>query len=445
MTRRLIYFSVPGLRPQDVADASVAPTLHAWANAGASARLTPSFPCVTSPVQASAWTGLPPGRHGVIANGVFHRDTKAVDFWVERNGVIAGEQIWDRIARAGARSAVWHAQNIKDAAADYIVTPEPIHHPDGRTDLWCYSKPDGLYEQLLPDLGHFPLQHYWGPLADIRSSQWILAAARWLIARYDPHFHFIYMPHLDYAAQKFGPDSPQAADALRELDALFADFNTFVRFSPAVRDAVILVASEYAMTPVSSVIYPNIVLRELGLLETRDDPDGALIDYQRSRAFAVVDHQCAHIYVQRPDDVEHIAARFRAIDGVAGAYAGEGRVAAGVDHPRAGEIVLAARDDCWFAYYWWLDDADAPAFAHTVDIHRKPGYDPVELFIDPATKRIPLDARRVKGSHGTPAVDERHHAALICSHPTPYVESYRVYRDTDLKAIVLALLGIDKP
>ncbi len=449
MTGHLIYLSIPGLRPGDVTGAArkdsrtSMPTLHAWAQSGALAELTPSFPCVTSPVQASVWTGVGPGQHGVIANGFHDRDRNQVEFWMARNGIIQGEQIWDCIQRSGhLTSAVWHAQNIKDAAADYIVTPEPIHRPDGRTDLWCYSKPGGLYEQLLAELGHFPLQHYWGPLASIESSKWIIAAAQWLISRHDPNFHYIYLPHLDYASQKFGPNSPQAAEALRELDALLAGFNEFVMSSPAGPDAVFLVASEYAMTEVSSVIHPNIELRKHGLLHTREDAEGVLIDFANSRAFAMVDHQFAHVYVEQ-GSVDEVAAVFQAILGVDGVFAGDRRSAVAVNHPRAGEIVLVARDDCWFQYYWWADEADAPAFARTVDIHRKPGYDPVELFIDTETKGIPLDASLVKGSHGVPAIEAKHRGAIICSKPTHFIETSRTYHDTDVKSIVLGLMGID--
>lgn len=442
MTRHLIYLSVPGLRPTDVVDRALAPTLHGWAAEGALAQLTPSFPCLTSPVQASTWTGVGPGQHGVIANGFYQRDRNAVELWVGRNDVIQGEQIWDVIASTGElTSAVWHAQNIKDAAADYIITPEPIHQPDGTTKLWCYSKPEGLYERVIDSVGHFPLQHYWGPLANIESTRWIIAAAEWLIERYDPSFHYIYIPHLDYAAQRFGPDSPQAKQSLCELDDLLAGFGDFVSNSRAGADAVFLVVSEYAMTDVSGVIYPNVVLREAGLLETRQSAEGEVIDFAKSRAFAVVDHQCAHLYIQ-DEYVDKVSSIFRGMEGIDGVYAGDERAAVGLTHTRSGEVILAARDDHWFAYYWWLDDNDAPAFARTVDIHRKPGYDPVELFIDPQTKTIPLDAELVKGSHGAPARASVQRGAVICSVPTSAVVGGARYRDTDVKNMVLDLLGV---
>jgi len=444
VTKHLIYLSVPGLRPQDIIDQSATPTLHAWANAGHVAEFQPSFPCVTSPVQASIWTGVPPDRHGVIANGFYHRDRHAVEFWVARNDVISRRQIWDIIADApGLTSAVWHAQNIKDAAADFIITPAPIHEPDGSMKLWCYAKPDGLYQQLLDDLGHFPLQHYWGPLANIESSKWILAAAQWLIRRHDPNFHYIYLPHLDYAAQKFGPNSQQATQAVTELDRLLADFQSFVQSQPAGADAVFLVASEYAMTDVSGVVYPNRLLRDQGLLQTVHHDDGERIDFPATKAFAMVDHQCAHIYT-KDRYIDAVVELFTGIGGIQCVSARGVRSSLAINHPNSGDVVLAAEPDHWFAYYWWRDDANAPSFAHTVDIHQKPGYDPVELFFDPATRSIPLDASLVKGSHGAPATTASQLGAIICSQPTPHITPHQRIRDVDVKPLVLQLLGLNE-
>lgn len=439
-TDHIIVFSVPGLRPRDVTRETT-PTLYGWANRGAFAELAPTFPCLTSPVQATMWTGTPPGRHGVIANGFYWRQRHAVELWVARNDVIAGEQIWDalRTRRPGFTSAVWHAQNIKDAAADFIVTPAPIHEPGGATKLWCYSKPQGLYQELLDALGHFPLQHYWGPLANIESTRWILRAAAWLVDRHAPNLNWIYLPHLDYAAQKFGPESPAARAALAELDQELASLDDRVFQSPIRSNTALLVVGEYALTGVSSAIYPNRVLRAAGLLSVRDEDGHEHLDIERSRAFAVVDHQLAHVYAESPQATAAAGEALRDRSGVAGVFVGDDRAAVGLDHPRSGEVVLIADPDRWFAYYWWLTDDAAPRFARTVDIHRKPGYDPVELFFDPATRSIPLRAELVKGSHGAPSVEPRQRTALICSSPSRLVTPGRTYRDVDIKDIVLGM------
>ena len=444
-TEYLIYLSIPGLRPADI-DRATTPTLYAWANTGAVAELVPTFPCVTSCIQASQWTGVGPGEHGVIANGYYDRHRHEVEFWVAGNDVIAGEQIWDavRAKRPGATSAVWHAQNIKGCAADFIVTPAPIHNPDGTTKLWCYSKPDGLYQQLLDELGHFPLQHYWGPLANIESTRWILNAALRLIRKYAPNFHWIYIPHLDYAAQKFGPNSAQARAALVELDRELAGFAAGVAETAVGDQVVFLIAGEYAMTDVSGVVYPNRLLREAGLLQVCKEQDAEQLDLRNSTALAMVDHQFAHVYVNRsePRAVTRVLELFKNVPGIASVHAGDGRARIGVNHERSGDIILVCDDAHWLAYYWWLEDRAAPPFARTVDIHRKPGYDPVELFFDPATKSIPLDAGLPKGSHGAPAESPRQRTALICSQRSDAVVSDRTYSDTDIKRITLRLLNL---
>lgn len=443
-TDHLVVMSVPGLRPQDVTAANT-PTLHTWAVGGAIAELTPTFPCVTSPVQASMFTGRPPREHGVIANGFYDRAERSVEFWVGWNDRITGEQVWDaaRARDPNATSAVWHAQNIKGASADYIITPAPIHEADGTTKLWCYSKPDGTYQAMVDSLGHFPLQHYWGPLSNINSTRWILRGALWLMERHRPNLHWIYIPHLDYASQKFGPNSPQAVTALRELDAELAVFASEIPRAVAHARTTFLVVGEYAMTDVTRVAHPNRIMREAGLLKVRDTDGGELPDLTASRAFAMVDHQFAHVFVE-PNDATQVAAvrdLLGSQPGVALALAGDERRSLGMDHPRCGDVVLVSEDDAWFSYYWWLDDARAPGFARTVDIHQKPGYDPVELFFDPATRGIPLNAELVKGSHGVPATKACHRAALVCSNAEGLGGCKAPIRDTDVKRVCLALLG----
>lgn len=447
-TDHLIFLSIPGLRPKDV-DAERAPTLYRWQQKGVMCELAPAFPCVTSPVQASMWTGIGPDRHGVIANGFYYRDRREVEFWVARNGIIEGEQVWEALdrARPGHTSAAWHAQNIKNAAASYIVTPAPIHESDGTTRLWCYSKPDELYSELIERFGHFPLQHYWGPLANIESTKWILNAAAWLVERAAPNFHWIYVPHLDYAAQKFGPDSAQAARAVAELDEQLASFELRVRDSAIGNGVVFLAVGEYALTDVTGVIHPNRLLRDAGLLSVKEIDGEEQIDYEASAAFAMVDHQLAHVYVNAADEqrrrlvVSRVVQLFRGVDGIEHVVADADRAELGINHARSGDVVLACDPAHWLAYYWWFDDARAPAFARTVDIHSKPGYDAVELFFDPASKSIPLDASLIRGSHGAPAVDARQRTALICSQPSRSLNLSRIYRDVDMKRVVLELLS----
>jgi len=298
-----------------------------------------------------------------------------------------------------------------------------------------------LYEAALEELGHFPLQHYWGPLSNIESTRWILRAAVWLHERHAPRFHWVYVPHLDYASQKHGPDGSDARAALRELDDELAAFETKLLRSARAEDVAFVVAGEYAMTDVSGVVYPNRALREAGLLAVTQRDGAEHIDLAGSDAFAMVDHQLAHVYVPDESKRARAAELLEGLPGVARVLVGDERAEFGIDHERSGELVAIAEDTHWFAYYWWMDDAKAPAFARTVDIHSKPGFDAVELFIDPATKSIPLDASLIKGSHGVPAVDAKHRTALICSTASGPVRPDRQYRDTDVKRLTLELPG----
>lgn len=434
-THSLFLISIPALRPRDLAHM---PRLRALADAGTTRELIPSFPCVTSPVQMNMLTGTLPERHGIIGNGFYHRERGAVELWVGRNGLVECEQLWDRLARAGVSQAAWIPQNIKDAAADFIVTPEPIHHSDGRTELWCYSKPDGLYERLLPDLGHFPLMNFWGPMANIKSTEWIVNAALWLFQRDRPRFNYVYIPHLDYAAQKHGPNSDEQIAACGEADAQLGRLLDGVTALDAA-DVAYLVVGEYAMTDVSRVIYPNRILRNAGLVVI-DERDGAdHLNPTASLAFAVVDHQFAHVYVRSAPDIDAVSGIFEGMEGIADVLVGDDRGRLGVDHPRSGEVVLVCEPDTWLAYYWWHDDAKAPPFARTVDIHQKPGYDPVELFVAPATRRIPLDAALVRGSHGAPAASPEQYGACV-AFPGELLSAPAEIRDTDVRSIVEAAL-----
>ncbi len=431
----LVFVSMPALRTRDLQHM---PRLRAMAESGGQAELIPTFPCVTSPVQANMLTGRGPSEHGIIGNGFYHRDRGVVELWVGRNGLVEGSQVWDTLAGRGISQAAWIPQNIKDAAADFIITPEPKHHPDGRTELWCYAKPDGLYEQLLADLGHFPLMNFWGPMTNIKSTQWTIDAALWLLRAEKPRFNYIYFPHLDYAAQKFGPDSAEQVAACREADVALGRLFGAVG-APGLGTTGFLIVSEYAMTDVSRVVYPNRLLRDAGLL-TLDEKDGAEhLNLAASRAFAVVDHQFAHIYVNDPADVARVVAIFEGVEGIAEVLHGAARANRRMDHPRSGEVVLVCEPDAWLAYYWWLDDAKAPAFARTVDIHNKPGYDPVEMFINMPSKQTPLDATLVKGSHGAPAEGPNQYGVCVASSAAMLSRGGPI-RDVDVRGIIEAAL-----
>ncbi|MEX0586938.1 MAG: nucleotide pyrophosphatase/phosphodiesterase family protein, partial [Pirellulales bacterium] len=297
----VVLLSIPGLRAGDVA---AMPNLQRLVAGGERAALVPSFPAVTCPVQVNMTTGRLPRQHGVVANGFYWRESRRVEMWTAWNDVIESPQIWDLLSQhdPDLTSAVWFPLLSKGCEADYICTPAPIHNPDGSESLWCYTRPTQMYGELRDELGHFPLKHFWGPLADIRSTAWIADSAVHAAREHRPNFFYIYLPHLDYAAQRSGPDSEAAQAALTELDQvlgrLAAGFQTAYGNVPLLW----IVASEYAIVPVNHVAYPNRVLREGGLLSVKpDEAGGELIDLEDSRAWALADHQLSHVFVEGAD------------------------------------------------------------------------------------------------------------------------------------------------
>ncbi|MBX7168882.1 MAG: alkaline phosphatase family protein [Pirellulales bacterium] len=435
----VVLLSLPGLRSQDL---SSMPVLQRLAATGEVSQLVPSFPAVTCPVQANMTTGQLPHEHGVIGNGFYYRERHEFELWTAWNECIERPQIWDVLhkERPGVTSAIWFPLHSKGAGADYICTPAPIHNPDGSESLWCYTRPTELYGQLRDQLEHFPLWHFWGPQANVASSRWIAESAVIAAQRFQPHFFYIYLPHLDYAAQKHGPDSPEAQQALGELDAVLAPLVAGIEAAYSPAQPLWLVASEYAIVPVEHVSYPNRVLRNAGLLRVRDAGAGELIDLATTPAWCLADHQLGHVYVADTADVERVAALFRGQPGIAEVLVGRERGKYDVDHPRSGEVVLISTPQSWQAYYYWLDDARAPAFARLVDIHQKPGYDPVELHLDLTTHSIPLDATLIRGSHGAPARTNEQRGIIISSQRGTLVG--HALADTDVFDLVLRQYGI---
>ncbi len=458
MSKFVILLSVPALRALDL---TLMPRLSGLIRHGDQAELVPSFPAVTCPVQANMTTGLPPKEHGVVANGFYWRDKGVVEMWTSANDCIGSPQIWDLLHHhnRSLTSAVWFPLHSKECGADYVCTPAPIHHPDGSESLWCYTRPKSLYGDLIEELGHFPLHKFWGPMSSIDSTAWIIDSAIRGAERFRPNFFTIYLPHLDYATQKEGPDSDAARTALTALDVEIGKLIDGLHNAYADDKPLWLVASEYAITPVDHVLYPNRQLRDAGLLSVIESDEGELIDYQASKAWAMVDHQFSHIFIRaaEPDIIRRAAALFHGEIGVTEVLSKQQQQQYNLDHDRSGELVVISEPNSWQAYYWWLDERQAPSFARTVDIHRKPGYDPVEMFIEPSpdspekgtakgpgvgptyAMSTPLDATLVCGSHGAPARDSSQRGILLASQQGLFNE--RSLADTDVADIVLRHFG----
>lgn len=439
MSETVIVLSIPGLRPKDLPN--MARTVQLFGD-GDRAELVATFPASTCPVQANMTTGTPPAGHGVVANGTYHRQSHRLEMWTEPNDCIAQPQWWDRLHEHDQQltSAVWFPMHSKHCGADYVCLPAPIHNPDGSESLWCYTKPTELYGDLRDQFGHFPLQHFWGPMANIKSTEWIVSSAIEGARRFRPNLFYIYLPHLDYAAQKHGPDSSEAETAVRALDAEIGRLIEGLSEAYGNENLLWLAASEYVITPVSDVVYPNRLLREAGLLEVTEQDGGEVIDFAKSRAWALADHQYAHVYTSDDEAKAKAADVLKAPDGVAEVLDPAEAPQYDLNHPHAGDLVVVSQPDSWLAYYYWLDDARAPEFARTVDIHRKPGYDPVELFFDLETKSVPLDATLVRGSHGAPPLDASQRGVLLSSARGVFVE--QPLADTDVADIVLRQFGV---
>ncbi len=437
--RPVLVLNVVGLTPALLRHA---PRLAALGQAGFTAPLDTVLPAVTCPAQATMLTGRPPRNHGIVGNGWYFRDLAEVLFWRQSNRLVGCEQekLWhvgrERFGPGFTVAKMFWWFNMY-AAVDIAATPRPVYPADGRKIPSIHTDPPELKEDLQGTLGRFPLFNFWGPTAGIRSSEWIAAATRRVIEQSAPTVTLCYLPHLDYDLQRFGPDGPEAVAACREIDAVAGDLGAWA----ANRGLTVVVLSEYGITAVRGAVPINRVLRRAGLLRAQQvDLGWELLDAGASEAFAVADHQVAHVYVRKPERIAEVRALLEATAGVAEVLDREALAAHGLDHDRAGELVAVAAPDRWFTYYYWLDDARMPDFARTVDIHRKPGYDPVELLLDPRLtfprarialalarkalgfrtllKVIGTDADIVRGSHGRLPGHPDEGPVFLCTDPT---------------------------
>jgi predicted AlkP superfamily pyrophosphatase or phosphodiesterase len=433
MAHPTAVIDVVGLSGSLIGDAT--PCIGSLARRCRMRRLRPVLPAVTCSVQASMVTGESPRRHGVVGNGWYDRDLAEVLFWKQSNRLVGGEKVWETARKRdpSVTCAVLFWWFNMYSSADWSVTPRPIYRADGRKIPDCYSRPPELRGLLQQRLGKFPLFSFWGPGSSIESSRWIAEATKSVVDRHGPTLTLVYLPHLDYGLQKLGPEDPRIDAALREIDAVVGDLAAFFED----RGYALIVLSEYGIEPVDDAVHVNRVLRAARALAVRDEEGTDLLDPGASLAFAVADHQVAHVYVKEPSRVPDVAELLRSTPGVAEVLDRKGQAAAGLDHPRSGELVAVAEQRRWFSYQWWDDGRRAPDFARTVDIHRKPGYDPLELFIDPALRLpkahiawtllkrrlgfrsllrvVPLDASLVRGSHGRVDVPPQRRPVLLAS------------------------------
>ncbi len=416
--QKTVVIDVVGLTPGLVGEHT--PFLSKWSAEAKVSAIKPVLPAVTCTAQYTYLTGKWPSEHGIVANGWYFRDECEVKLWRQSNHLVQAPKIWEKAREIDPKftcaNMFWWYNMY--SSVDYSVTPRPNYLADGRKIPDCYSYPADLRDKIQAELGTFPLFNFWGPNTSIKCSQWIADASIMTDKLYDPTLTLIYLPHLDYNFQRHGKDHPSTLKDLQEIDAVVKDLVEYYE----KQGAQVIILSEYGITNVKNPIHINRVLRKRDFIAIRHEQTWELLDAGASRAFAMADHQIAHIYVKDPKDIPEVKAIVESIEGVEMVLDQAGKAKYHIDHPRAGELVAVADKDSWFTYYFWLDDKLAPDYARMVDIHKKPGYDPVEMFVDPkisfpmlkvgsklmkkklgfrmTMNVIPLDATLVGGSHG---------------------------------------------
>lgn len=405
------------------------PRLSAFAARHGVTSHRPAFPAVTCTAQSSIVTGTTPRDHGIVGNGWYDRESAEVRFWKQSNHLVRGEKLWDTLRReipgfTCAKVFWWYNMH---ATVDFSVTPRPLYPADGRKVFDVHTQPMSLRDDLKRDLGPFPFPAFWGPAAGIASSEWIAASAKWIEQRHSPTLSLVYLPHLDYPLQKDGPHAPNLPADLAAIDRVAGDLIDFFES----RGVTVALLSEYGISPVSRPVHLNRLFRQQGWLSLKDELGRETLDAGGCKVFAVADHQVAHVYLNDRSLLRRVRSLLEETPGIDEVRTAGEMWRDGIGTRRAGDLVAIAAPDAWFTYYFWENDAVAPDYARTIDIHRKPGYDPCELFIDPALSLpklriakfllkkkiglrgllevIPLQASLVQGSHGRDVVpdDER--------------------------------------
>ena len=436
MMQKTVVIDIVGLSESIISEHT--PYLKSYIEKNHLSKIKPVLPAVTTTSQSCYVTGKYPSDHGIVGNGWYDRTDAEVKFWKQSNHLVGSPKIWDEAKKKDptftcAKMFWWYNMY---SSADYSVTPRPQYHADGVKAPDCYSNPPELRDELQEALGTFPLFNFWGPNANIKSTQWIADASIWVDKKYKPTLNLIYLPHLDYCLQKFGVDFTKISKELLEIDRVVQQLIEHFEST----NAHIILLSEYGINNVSEPIHINRILRDHDCLAIREEQGLELLDAGASKAFAVSDHQIAHIYVKNSADKKEVKKILEAIPGVAKVLDSKEIESHHLNHERTGDFVLIADTDKWFTYYYWLNDEKAPDFARCVDIFKKPGYDPVEMFMDPKNPLIklragyklarkltgfrylmdviPLDATLVKGSHGSPFCDNQFYPVFISNQET---------------------------
>lgn len=444
MDKKVAVINVVGLSQSLIGAAT--PCILEFQKRGEMQVFDPAFPAVTCSAQSAYLTGKGAEIHGIVGNGWYDREDAEVKFWKQSNHLVRSEKVWDVLK---LKDPTFRCANLfwwynMHSSVDLSITPRPVYPADGRKVFDIYTQPMGLREEIKAELGEFPFPSFWGPAAGIASSEWIAASAKWVALNEQPHLQFVYLPHLDYVLQREGPRGASVGQDLRAIDAVVGDLISFYQ----ERGVEVVVLSEYGISEVGRAVHLNRIFRKMGWIAIKNELGLEQLDVGASKVFAVADHQVAHVYVQDESLMEEVERCLSDTEGVAEVRKPE--------HERAGDWVAVAEEDAWFTYYYWEKDELAPDFARCVDIHRKIGYDPVELFVDPELSFpkwkiaqfllkkklgfralldvIPLDATLVKGSHGRDQVASAEKPVVITERAVQ-----KVARAEDVFGLILRL------
>lgn len=459
-SQRTVVINVVGLSAHLLGEHT--PRLCAWRDQGAAiGSIGPVLPAVTTTAQTTYVTGKYPSEHGIVGNGWYFRDEAEVHFWKQSNKLVQAPKVWDIAKQIDpnftcAKLFWWYNMY---STTDYSITPRPMYPSDGRKIPDVYSNPANLRTDLQNELGDFPLFKFWGPMTSIASSEWIANSAKRIEQLYSPSLSLVYLPHLDYCLQKVGPYPDKIATDLNEIDQVVGDLIEFYE-EHGVR---VMIVSEYGIGSATKPIHLNRLFRANGLIDVRKELGLELLDCGACKAFAVADHQIAHIYINDTTCYGKVLEILRNVPEIDLVLEQDGKQVHHIDHERAGDIVCVAKPDAWFTYYYWEDDDVAPDFARTVNIHRKPGYDPVEMFLDPeisfpmmkAGFRLmqknlgfrylmdltPLDATLVQGSHGCLTKDPAR-GAILMTKQTEFLPEDKHIEPTQVFDLILQHLGL---
>jgi predicted AlkP superfamily pyrophosphatase or phosphodiesterase len=448
--KQTVVINVVGLTSKILEDTSL--FISQWSTKGKHiATIEPVLPAVTCSAQTTYLTGTLPSEHGIVGNGWYNKEQSEVQFWKQSNKLVQAPYVWDEARKIDpnftcANMFWWYNMY---STVDYSVTPRPQYWANGLKKPDCYSFPSELRDELQNKFGTFPLFDFWGPRTTIKSSRWIADASKYVFEKHKPTLQLIYIPHLDYCFQKYDASSKEVQQDIKDLDALLKDLIEFYERY----DVTPILLSEYGISPVSQPIHLNRIFRKNQWLKLRMENGRELLDAGASKVFAVADHQVAHIYCEASlkEEVKNVLQQTNGVESVLDEMQQKEQ---GIWHERSGDLVVTSKAGAWFTYYYWLHDQKAPDFARTVDIHKKPGYDPVEMFLNNQVgikfkviwklllKKlgfrvlfdvISLDATRIKGSHGRTQVQDNEKPVLIA-----VTNNKKHLKATEIKELLLS-------